>query len=477
VDLRTVEYVLIGEQGRRAEAGLQELPLRLWPAYAVDIPAGRSHGFWITLKTEPGRSQPGLYKGAVVITAEGARAELSVEVEVLPVRLMRVDEIGVPMGGCVHDLPPEQEMVTYAEHNQRSAHLFGPFLVDLENAGGELKLDFSCLDEWMQVARGLGITDVMWFFGNPNGYPDTLTLERELFVSRGKTREERRALREEFIERHRAFEQEPEKASVLPEVRPLYTQFVQKVAAHAKQKGWPRLLLHPFDEPAKWTYRSGGGGTFHVLGTGPWLRYHFKDAARLIHEASKDVLVAGDIHHAKPGLVYVEDVDVFCTNAIHEDVELGRKVRAAGKTFWQYKGCQATEPPFAPRYSYGFFFGAFGSTGGLIWATNWGPGFDTNEGNCWMYSWYTPFGTVTSPAYEGLREGMDDRRLIETVRRRLAGDEAAMGVLQGILDEAVKSRIKDGKDLVSALYESAEERAKLDRWRGRLLEVLATSQR
>ena len=50
------------------------------------------------------------------------------------------------------------------------------------------------------------------------------------------------------------------------------------------------------------------------------------------------------------------------------------------------------------------------------WAMNWGTGFGHYGDVSWAYSWYSPFGTITSPAYEGLREGLDDRRLDELLK-------------------------------------------------------------
>ena len=470
----TAEYAAYQSSRRGQKGPVQVLPLRLWPAHPVNIPAGQSHGFWITLRTDMGpagkggqrprtapKIRPGIYTGAVNITSKTAQARIPIEVEVLPIRMRSAGEIGVPLGGCVLNLPPEQEMITYAQHNQCSVHLFGSELVGLENVNGELKLD-----------RANGVTHAMWFFGNPNSYPDTLHLERRLYRSRAKTRQERNVLRSEFMQRHHKFEAAPEDAGVLPEVRPLYTQFVQKLAAHAKAKNWPKLILHPFDEPAKWVQRGGKGGPLKVLGRGPWLKFHFKDAAALIHRASKDVLVGGDIHHAKPGIVFLPDVDVFCTNAIHEDLQLGEKVRAGGKAFWQYKGTNATMPPFAARHSYGFFFGAFDSRGGLVWAMNWGSGFDYNQGTSWMYSWYTPFGTIVSPAYEALREGMDDRRLIETCRKSFAGDAQAMALLKKIFQQVIADRVQGGRDIVYELSERPEQIRRLDQWRGQLLEEI-----
>lgn len=469
----TAEYLPTQRGQGSAKTEPKEVMLRLWPMVAVDIPAGRSHGFWLLLESDPETTTPGRYHASIQIRSKTASAEMPLEVEVLDLTLLTARDMEVPMGGCVSSLPPEQEMITYGRYNQCSIHLFGTRYLELENQDGTLDIGFDIIDDWMDVATENGVTDLMWFFGNPNGYPDTLHLERRLFRSRAENREERLRLRREFIDRHRTFDENPEQAGPLPEVVPLYKQFVHTLGERGAERGWPRLMLHPFDEPAKWDRRAGAGGPMNVMGMGPWLRYHFSRAADVIREGSDKVLVAGDLHHAEPGLVFLDDVDVFCTNAIHEDLELGEKVRQAGKIFWQYRGCNATMTPFSPRHSYGFYFGAFNSTGGLIWATNWGPGFDYNERSAsWMYSWYTPFGTIISPAYEGLREGLDDRRLIETCRKRLEGDPEAMALLESMFAQTVADRIQNGKDIVGELESDPAQHERLVRWRNTLLDAL-----
>ena len=474
-ELRTVEYALVSSKGKDGTV-VKRVPLRLWPAYAVDIPAGRSHGFWLTIRTREGKSQPGMYRGKVTVESGGQTAELPVEVEVLPLRLLTVDEAGIAMGACISALPPEQEMQTFQEYNLRTAQTrFHSTNLPMTVKDGRLDLDFGYLDEWMEMAKSKRLAFFRYLMGgNPYGYPDTMTLEKALFA-KGNGGPDAQA---QFIGRHKAFRDKPETAGVLPEIRPLYTQWVQTMVRHAKEKHWPRLALEPFDEPAKWVHAF----TFPdvpegCLGSGEWIKFHFKDAARLTREATKEALVSATVHHAKPGLMFVEDVDLVSTNAIHEDLKLGDKVRQAGKIFWQYTGCNATQPAAIPRYTCGFYFGAFGSTGGVTWAMNFSNGFDLSRSEWWAYSWYTPFGTITSPAYDGLREGLDDRRLIETCRKEFTGRAESEALLQSILKEAVEGRAKGGTDTVNDFYNSPSEVAKLDLWRNRLLDQLLKIQK
>ena len=162
-----------------------------------------------------------------------------------------------------------------------------------------------------------------------------------------------------------------------------------------------------------------------ILGGGPYVKDHFKFACKLIHESAPGVRIYASIHHnrlkprspgwaCREGEVFIEDVEVFCTNAIHEDPKLGDKVRAAGKEFWQYRGCGAADKPDQARFGLGFFFSAFDSPGSLLWAYDWGPGFDTTGSTNWMTAWRTPFDVIPSPYFEAMREAWDDRRYIET---------------------------------------------------------------
>jgi len=420
LDLRTAEYAVV--QVGKTSGKYRTWPQRLWPMYPVDIPAGQSHWFWITVHTLGDRSKPGTYRGTVRITAEGASGQLPIEVEVVPVTLLTMQEAQLELGSCIPDLVPAQDLKTLAEHNHTGMDIwFGGSHPEMKVEDSKLYLDFTYMDDWMAYARKYGMQHMMWFLGgDPYGFPDTVNLERELYRARAKTGEESQQLRREFLRKTNA---KPNK--VIPEVRDLYVEWVRQVGEHAKAKDWPQLILHPFDEPAKWVQRRARDNPFHkVIGTGPWIKDHFKDACRLIRKGSKNVLVGGDIHHAKPGIVFVNDIDVFCTNAIHEDLKLGDKVRAAGTRFWQYSGCNDQTAAHRGRFTFGFYFAAFDSRGALVWAYNWMDRFDTSRGGQWGYGWYTPFGTVWGPFMAGLREGLDDRRWIETYKAQRLGGPA-----------------------------------------------------
>jgi hypothetical protein len=284
---------------------------------------------------------------------------------------------------------------------------------------------------------------------------------------------------------------------------------------HARKEGWPEPILTPFDEPAKWSQGPGrraqmiyyvnqktkseviahpfkdevdgfkkketeAGNTLEDLGTGgadTWIKSHFKDSCAAIHEAAAGTRIYGSIHHAVPGLPFLEDIEVFCTNAIHEDAKLGDKVRAGGasKVFWQYSGSNDATDPATGRYSFGFFFASYNSRGSLCWAYNFGKLYDTSSGENWIIAFTTPYSVVHSPFFEGLREAWNDRRYIETLKavaKKKGREQEALGLLDGIYDAAVKSRTEGGRDTVNDFWARSKDPDALDTMRDKIRAML-----
>ncbi|MFH1709247.1 MAG: hypothetical protein ABIF71_15200 [Planctomycetota bacterium] len=514
VDLRTAEYAVTSKGNL--------FPQRLWPAYAVAIPAGRSHLFWVTVTTTAGTSVPGTYRGMIKITADGLpAAELALEIEVLPIRLLTMTEAGLTMGGCTSGLLPAHELKTLVAYNHNGIDLwysgFAPGIV--RKSAKAFDLDFTIADDFMKHVAAAGIRNFVYFLGgNPYGFPDTCTLERELYCRALKDASDMMGFRLEFLKRTC---EAPDK--VLADIRPLFVQWAKKLMAHAAEAGWPEPILTPFDEPAKWVQEQNKARVYYykkpdgrdsvdkikfpedekfkkdladkgitpqllgIGGAGKWIKGHFKDACAAIHEGWPKARIYGSIHHNQPGtgwdknqgICFLEDLEVFCTNAIHEDNKLGDKVRAGGPTkeFWQYSGGGDSATPSEGRYTFGFFFGSFNSRGSLAWAYNWGERFDTSSGDNWLYAWTTPYGVVPAPYFVGVREAWDDRRYIETLRSaaKAAGKAAEAEELLGrLFDRASKTRTEGGRDTVSDFWARTNDPAALDTMRNEVIAMLLT---
>jgi len=455
----TAEYAL---EPKGKELGWE--PQRLWPAFPAQIKKGNSGWFYFNVKTLGDASLPGNYEGRITIKSGQNTAELPLKVEVLPIKLLTMDEAGLRMGGCTTGLTSVSEMRTLTDHNHNMVNIwFAGIAPGMKLTDGKLELDFRLLDEWMAQAKANGQKTMVWFLGgNPNAYPETVTIERELYKTLGLPREE-------YFKKMGSPEQ---RGKILPEVATLYTQWIKDVYAHAKEKEWPEIIVTPFDEPAKWSYPDPKveANRKFAIGCGPWIRDHFMAACKLIHAASPDAKVYISMHHNKQvnvhgancrnGEIFIPDVDVVCTNAIDEDHDLGNKSRKAGKQFWQYGGGGSR------RYGFGFYFGAWDSRGSLCWAYNWGKRFDITEGSNWEYAWYSPFETITTPMYEEFREAWDDRRYIETAKAaaKAAGQDIGP-LLDQIRKETLDDRGKGGRDTVNDFWEEGRTASKMDQWR------------
>ena len=467
---RTAEYALV----QRGRGRLKWYPQRLWPAYPVDIPAGRSHWFLFNLRTYRGRTVAGVYKGKVTITADQGKAELPVEVKVLPVDLLTMDEAGLFMGGCVTGLVPVHDFEFATAYNQNGTNLwFSGVHPTATIKDNRLHLDFTILDEWMAAAKKRGLKGFVWFLGgNPYGFPRTMTIFREMAAI--DTRDGNKPLSKVQWMRKQSskeFRDRPMKRD-----RELVVEWCRQVQAHALAKQWPEVILTPFDEPAKWVqgpYRKDSKADY-IIGAGPWIKTYFKDACAALREGAPMLRIYGSIHHIdrsgkKEGLVFLYDIDVFCTNAIHEDQTIGQKVKAAGKEFWQYSGCNDQAPAHRGRFTFGWYFAAYDSRGSLIWAYNAMRRFDTSEGRNWGYGWYTPFGTVQTPFLIGVREGWDDRRWIALCKKTVPNAEK---LLKPIFKQAIALRSRRGRDTVADFYAEIARYEKMDQWRNRVIEAI-----
>jgi hypothetical protein len=455
----TAEYALEG-----GKSGYSWRPQRLWPVYPAKIQKGKSLWCLFDVHTLGEASKPGTYSGKVTITAGSRKAELPIKVEVLPITLLSMNEADLRMGGCCAGLPSAGELKTMAEYNHNMVNLwFAGARPGMKKNGDKVELDFYYFDDWMKMAKENGINTVVWFLGgNPNGYPETITIERELYKLMIGPQPD-----------YYKITTSPEGRGKTPAALvPVYKQWLQDVVKHGKENNWPELIFTPFDEPAKWVARAGPAiekNRKYAIGCGVWIRDHFKSACDLIHEAVPGTRIYASIHHNRKdeGETFIPNIDVFCTNAIDEDKELGNKVRKAGKTFWQYGGGGSR------RYGFGFYFAAFDSRGSLCWAYNWGNRLDTTEGSNWEYAWYSPFDTIVTPDYEMYREAWDDRRYIETARSlaKAKGVDIAP-LLKKIADETLADRGQGGRDTVNDFWEEGRTASKMDLWRKMLADKI-----
>jgi len=415
--VRVAEYSLI--KSRISAFEVEPFPLRLWPNYSFNVPRGRSHFVRIELQTSESSAVAGKYSTLVRIKARGVE-EITVplNLEILPLRLLTMDEAGLKLGGHIRGLVPEYDLAFQRLYNHNLAAIY--VLPELKHEGeASFSMDFRVLDDWMASAVHQGFNDVYLFLGgNPFGFPQTMTLERQLAeAALGLDKEAWHALAME----------KPD--SVHPKLAPLYEEWASRLGRHAKYQNWPQLVLTPFDEPNKWSANRPG------LGSLSFIKPHFIHCADLLRRGFPEAPVAADMYTYDKAIVFLPYLDIYSTNSVHINPDLPAEIRRAGKYLWEYSTVDVTSS--FNRYTLGYFFGAHNSQGAHLWAYNWGKRFDTLNDPNWQYAWYTPFDVIPTPCLEGLREGMDDRRLLETLKKKAAEKNIDIsGFLSSLFKEA-----------------------------------------
>ena len=459
ITVRVAEYSKVKGGMQLPGFFVEPFPQRLWPAYPFEVKAGRSQMVWLTIRTREDASRAGTYRTTLRIKAEGVpEVSVPVEVEILDERLLTMEEAGLKLGGCTSRFIPEFEMEWLKSYNHNMVNIwYQSDRPDLTRDGDTFKLGWRVFDEWMGSAKRAGMTDIVYFLGgNPYGYPRTMHLPRTMAeVMLGLDDEGWRKL--SFRDPY----------NVPPEVAPFMTEWARRFGEHARTQHWPNVILTPFDEPAKWhQYTSDLGMLYYI-------KPQFKQQVALLRKGDPRTQIYGSIHHYYGGIEFLEDVDIFCTNAVAENWNLPDEVRAAGKTLWQYSSTSDKSMPAVPRYTFGYYFAGHGSVGSLVWAYNWGDRFDTLDGSNWMYVFTTPFEVVPMPFAEGLREAWDDRRLIETVKKRAADRGVDLSQFwAGFFEEVASSRGAGGSSTLDDFWEQASSAVVMDTWRERLTEKL-----
>lgn len=456
--VRVAEYSLV-HAFHMPSYFVEPFPQRLWPAYPFDVETGRSHLVMIVLGTDEKSSEPGKYTTRVRITAEGAQ-EVSVplELEILPVRLLTMDQAGLKLGGCTTGLLPEFELKFLREYNHNMINIwYSGVRPELSKKGEDFELDFRVMDDWMAAAKRQGINDHVYFLGgNPYSFPRTMHLPRTLAATMFGL--------DDSGWRELSFK-DPNR--VPPQVAPLVVEWARRFREHALEADWPNVVLTPFDEPAKWHQYSSSLGMMYFI------KPQFKQQVRLIRQGYPEAQIYGSIHHYYGGIEFLEDVDIYCTNAVAENWGMPDEVRAAGKILWQYSFTNDRSMPSVARYTFGFYFAGHDSRGSLVWAYNWGNRFDTLDGSNWMYTWNTPFDVIPMPFAEGLREAWDERRLLETIKRTAKEKNVDItGFLAGLYEESSRARGRGGRSTLDDFWERAKNDLVMETLHDRMVEKL-----
>jgi hypothetical protein len=421
VRVRWLEYAPTQGGGRRAfgrgaaaTAPVRQcivLPLRIrsLPAAGLDLPANWTQGWWFTLSI-PASQAPGRYEGRIEYRhGDQPPVQFPLVLTVLPIQLGDVRSMffgaflmlhGGPDSPLVHNVAQLKDL---ADRNIHGLLWFwGHYGLTVRRVDDQLKLDFGNLDAYMERVKEAGIKG-----------PIALALGND---SRGHLEQAIGELWDLPLRRHTDNPQTGADrlfcvaTTDSPQMDALYVEAIRQLLDHAKAKGWPEIVFLPYDEPserlqAEYVHRAG------------LLKKHFPQTR-----------IYGVVMGRVNDLSWIASVsDILVTNGGATQVRDYAKEH--GKEFWTYGGqCHASATYGQARLDYGPRPWGIRTQGQWFWAYNWYVGdpmneFDGRNADAGWAAAYPPEkpgeACVPSPAFEGMRAGVDDVRYAQALEALL----------------------------------------------------------
>lgn len=392
IEVGVVEYFRVrwGE-GSQARAWRWH-PTRIWPwrdypgsPFCIPDSSGSlwvrpntAQHFWLTVRT-PADLTPGNYSGSVFVESDQSFYRIPINFTVLPLRL---SSRGLPLHGAIIPAPQDPFACRdLASHGINSlARWYDPANLPAKSENGEISFDFRLEDAFMARLADSGIHGPQIIFA---GSPRNPVFDSTLAVAAG--------------------------------VRPdsawfdmLYTQAVQAILEHSRKQGWPRLLWGIFDRierdgGALSVFQSRAKVLRRVMGS------EVKLLSPLISESDREAL---------------EELAPLVNNwLLGEKVEITPQMRE--KAVWGYTAITQRHSGAEARSSVGFGPWQRETDALIIWAYNWpGGGHPWNDFDSPRMDWMLSYRDIDdhyipTPAWEGVREGIEDRRYILTLENLL----------------------------------------------------------
>ncbi|MCK5805487.1 MAG: hypothetical protein KAI66_21830, partial [Lentisphaeria bacterium] len=411
-------------------AYVADMPTYIEPlAEPLSVSSGTTQRFWLTLNTPPD-ARPGLYSGQISITIDGATTDLPLSVRVLPFSLPEAQgKFFGPYYRVWQNVPDKRQAIAADLADMRRQGMtsvglcmgVGKSSYVVEN--GEVTFHFKD-DTWFE-----------WFM---DAYRD-LHFPSDLVLLSDSGRE---AARQVGKPGEAAYDQ-------------VYIRFHKALIAEAKQRGWPRMYVQPYDEPG----------------------YH-DEAERLSNIAHLKLLKKAGIpteQDGPPDSYFVgragPDSDMWTCNGRIVVPDVLEKARKAGKKVLVYNCDVEHYRPETGRWNYGLFCWRHRLDGSYNWEYRGGYGsldsdFDGKYG-VWVAHYLPGENTRGGPAtgWEGFREGLDDYRYLMLLEELISrggktGGEAAKLAVEA---EAFLAYLREHLDDAAGLRGRSTWAAKLSR--------------
>ena len=391
----------------------QTRPVWLRPArpggglpYPVPVKSGTSLSWFLRVHV-PEEAKAGVYRGSFKLEAEGGRsARFPIEVRVLPFKLDKVTDYA--WGPYVSSPLDDEYIQDLADHGMNSMSLFAPGGLRPKMRGGRCVLDLSpAMEEYLGKLKKLGFVRLIDFGGGDPWYNNPSNLVN---VTKAKVG--------------------------TPQFEKYYAQYWQDIKRLEKEKGWPEIICCPFDEPVKSEAKVRNYITCYEI------------IKKVLPETKVFCVFMNRTSSAKR---LGRKSDIWSCNGAF-GVNQAEKLRLAKegtkKLFYTYTGCMGGYRPGAARYNAGVVPWHYDADGTYFWAYKWTGGDPFNDLDAGHRDWSPIARDVdgrlyTCTCWEGYREGVDDRRYIETCLR-IAKEKNRRDILDKIA--GIKAGIRPGRE-------------------------------
>ena len=368
------------------------IPALLEPAYESRLSRAKCQRIWIRIRVD-GDVPPGIYTGAVTITPQHGRStSLPIRLTVAPISLEDVPSVDYCMLMTYEftelTMPwteVERKKIysaavnvlrDYKEHGMTTVCIHSPFVLITDKNGLP---DLSDIFATLRAVRELGFTrPVVWYMGH--------------LIQTAKPKHPGNI------------------GNFDPKVQiPRLRYLVDTVSWYAKSNGLPEVVFLPIDEPDD-SYQDPGDRRRSIT---PLL-------VKTIKEAGAKSMVTAERYKQSGEADYLASyrLDTEELNAAH----------SAGSRYWRYENRVALDcsSPAYARYQYGYYTWKNNIDGMSSWTFQntqnaAGPPRRTSAPKLDVYLAYpAPTGPISTIKWEAIRDGIDDRKLIYQLVKRIA---------------------------------------------------------
>ena len=187
--------------------------------------------------------------------------------------------------------------------------------------------------------------------------------------------------------------------------------YAPKLAAAARDRGWPELLYYAPDEPSYEGERAAACiAGFKAI-------QPFRPALRLITAISED-----------SARYFAKDLDVWVVHNGGINPDLQKLCDDTGAEMWTYDCRHRGTNPAFNRFYAGLYTWALRLKGNFLWCYTEGYAWEGDRFATFPYVLPSLGGPVTSIGWEARREGIEDCRTLATLEKRIADNKSATAV-------------------------------------------------